>query len=281
MYYAVVMIAVLMFGLQFLCNQKYQQENGNGPMASMLFIFGTNLIGLLALLGINRFRVEYTHFTLLMAAVTAFNSMACSFCSLKALSKIDLSLYSLFSMLGGMALPFCAGILFFDEALTLGKGLCLLTVAGAMLLTLQRSGPKGGNIYYAGIFVFNGMSGVLSKLFQAASLAKTDAASYSIWSAALTAVFAGAVLLCLRQKTRPSLRAIGWMAANGVLNKVANFLLLLALVYLPASLQYPMVTGGVIIVSTLMSYFTPQKPKAREVGAVVLSFMGILLLVLL
>ena len=67
-----------------------------------------------------------------------------------------------------------------------------------------------------------------------------------------------------------SRRSLGWMAANGALNKVANLLLLLALVHLPASLQYPMVTGGTIIVSTLLSYFTPRKPKAKEIGAVAL-----------
>lgn len=181
-----------------------------------------------------------------------------------------------------MVLPFYVGIFFYDEALTLSKGFCLLTVAGAMLLTLERSELKGGGIYYAGIFVFNGMSGVLSKVFQVASLAKTTAVSYSIWSAALTAVFAGVVLLCLKGRSpRPSRRSLGWMAANGALNKVANLLLLLALVHLPASLQYPMVTGGTIIVSALLSYFTPRKPKAKEIGAVSLSFAGILLLVVL
>ncbi|MBR2969022.1 MAG: hypothetical protein IKC36_04185, partial [Clostridia bacterium] len=58
-------------------------------------------------------------------------------------------------------------------------------------------------------------------------------------------------------------------------------LLLIALTVLPASVNYPMVTGGTIIVSTLLSYLTPQKPRWREWLAVALSFTGIMLLTLL
>ena len=70
------------------------------------------------------------------------------------------------------------------------------------------------------------------------------------------------------------------MAGNGVLNRVANYLLLLSLAFLPASVQYPMITGGVMIVSTLLSYFTPNKPKLKEWLSVALSFAGIMIMVL-
>ena len=71
------------------------------------------------------------------------------------------------------------------------------------------------------------------------------------------------------------------MAAYGAVNRVANFLLLLSLAHLPASAQYPFVTGGVMIVSTLISFFTPQKPSKKELLAVALAFAGIILLVAL
>lgn len=58
MYYGIVMIAVLMFGLQFFYNQKYQQECGSSTSAAMFFMFGNSIIGLLILLAINRFQME-------------------------------------------------------------------------------------------------------------------------------------------------------------------------------------------------------------------------------
>lgn len=281
MYYGIVSAAVIMFGLQFFFNQKYEAETGNGKKASMWFILLSNAVGLVILLAVNKFRIEYTHFTLIFAFIAAVNMLLYNICSMKALGKINLSLYSLFSMLGGMVLPFCAGLFFFDEEFTAGKAVCLATVVAALLLNVKKGENKGGFIYYAGIFVFNGMSGVISKFFQALPYEKTSEAAYSVWSAFLTVVFASAALLIMhKDKTKPNLRAVLWGSGYGVLNKIANLLLLISLVHLPASVQYPMVTGGVMIVSTLLSYFTPKKPGVREIISVVLSFIGIIALVI-
>ena len=283
MYYAMVMAAVVMFGLQFFCNQQYERECKSGLSASMMFIFGGAVAGLVVLLAVNGFKWEFTPFTVLMASLAALDGMAFSFCSLKALGKINLSLYSLFSMLGGMVLPFCLGVFFFDEQFTLGKAICLVAVIAALLMSVEKGTAKGGTVYYIGVFVFNGLSGVISKFFQASELPKTSEAAYSVWTAVMTALISGLILIFVWKKSPLKLnaKALVSMAGNGILNRVANFLLLLSLAYLPASVQYPMITGGVMIVSTLLGYFSPNKPKAREWIALALSFAGIMALVLL
>ncbi|MBQ3128500.1 MAG: hypothetical protein IJC13_05635 [Clostridia bacterium] len=283
MYYAMVMAAVVMFGLQFFCNQQYERECKSGLSASMMFIFGGAVAGLVVLLAVNGFKWEFTPFTVLMASLAALDGMAFSFCSLKALGKINLSLYSLFSMLGGMVLPFCLGVFFFDEQFTFGKAICLVAVIAALFLSVEKGEGKGGTVYYIGVFVFNGLSGVISKFFQASELPKTSEAAYSVWTAVMTALISGVILIFVWKKSPLKLnaKALVSMAGNGILNRVANFLLLLSLAYLPASVQYPMITGGVMIVSTLLGYFTPNKPKTREWISLALSFAGIMALVLL
>ena len=72
-----------------------------------------------------------------------------------------------------------------------------------------------------------------------------------------------------------------YLNAYGILNKVANYMLLIALVHVPASTQYPMVTGGVMIVSTALGFLTAKKPSAKEIISVALSFAGIMALVLI
>jgi len=62
---------------------------------------------------------------------------------------------------------------------------------------------------------------------------------------------------------------------------VANYLLLLSLAQLPASVQYPMVTGGVMIVSTVIALFTHKKPGKRELFSVLFAFAGILAVTLI
>ena len=71
------------------------------------------------------------------------------------------------------------------------------------------------------------------------------------------------------------------LGAYGILNKVANYMLLIALAHVPASTQYPMVTGGVMIVSTILGFFTAKKPSKKEIISVALSFAGIMALVII
>ena len=280
MYYGLITISVFMFGINFLFNNRYQKESGSGLGATLIFTFFGNLVGLLVLLIINRFQFDVTLFTVWMAGLATLNSIAYSFCSLKAFEHINLSLYSIFAMLGGMVLPFVVGILFYHEPLTVGNTICRLLIAIALACTLKRGEKKNGFIYYAGVFVLNGMSGVISKAFQAAPYAKTNAAAYSVWIAILSIAVSGTMLLFMLKKIKkPTAKALAYVAGCGSINKVANYLLLLALAVLPASVQYPFVTGGTMIVSTVISFLLGQKPSKREIFAIALSFLGILALV--
>jgi len=67
-------------------------------------------------------------------------------------------------------------------------------------------------------------------------------------------------------------------SAKGIVNTIANFFLVIALAHVDASIQYPMVTGGVMIVSTLICFFGKNKPSKKELLAVLLSFIGLLLM---
>ena len=76
-------------------------------------------------------------------------------------------------------------------------------------------------------------------------------------------------------------QAFGVSSLNGAFNRIANFLLVISLVHLDASAQYPLVTGGVIIVSTLISLFGKNKPSNKEVMSVLMAFAGTLALFLI
>lgn len=280
-YYGLITLAATMFSVMFFFNQMFQKHYGSGLRAALLFSAGSGVSGLIVLLAINGFSFEYTHFSLIMATLTALNSLGFTFCSLKALGKINLSLYSLFSMLGGMALPFVSGILFHNEELTWGKGICFIIITLALFLTVEKSGErKGGTFYYIGIFTLNGMSGVLAKIFKAAPFEKASDAGYSILCVLVSVLLSLILLLIVKpEKKRINPGTVISMIGNGVLGRVGNWILLITLTVLPASAQYPFITGGTMILSTLICYFTPNKPKWREIVAVIVSFIGLLVLV--
>ncbi len=281
MYYAIVTVAVILFGFQFLTNSEFQKLCGNTVRAALVLSLLTGSVGVVVLFAASGFRVEFTWFSLLIAIWMAVNTLAFTFCTLKALNKINLSLYSVFAMLGGMMLPFAAGLMFFDEEMTVGKGICVVLVAAALFLTVKRGEKRGGAGWYIGIFILNGMSGVISKTFKALPYEKTSDAALSVLSALVTVVISG-VWLIFSKKPRLGMnkRVVACSLISGVCGRVGNYLLLIALAQLPASVQYPFVTGGVMIISTILCFFTKQKPTKKEILSVAVSFAGILALVL-
>lgn len=133
-----------------------------------------------------------------------------------------------------------------------------------------------------GVFIFNGMSGVLSKLFVAAPFAKVSVQGYSVLTA-LAALFLSLFVWKISKgpKLLITISAIGSMIGYGFLNRIGNLLLLIALAHLPASAQYPFVTGGVIAVSAIISYATGQKPSKQEIAAALLSVGSIAALIII
>ena len=100
-YYALIMLSVCIFGGGFALQDIYRKKRGSNLKISMESAFIGSLAGLIVLLIINGFSFEFTGFTLLMALLAALNSILFTFCAFKSLDYINLSLFSLFSMLGG------------------------------------------------------------------------------------------------------------------------------------------------------------------------------------
>lgn len=284
MYYLLVMIAVVIFGGCFSLSDAYRKTRGSGIVSSMESAFVGSAAGIIILLAVSGFHFEATPFTLLLAFVAALCGIVFTWCSFKALDRVNLSVYSVFSMLGGMALPFFQGILFYNESITVAKIVCVVFICIALALTVSKDRKSGGTWYYIGIFVLNGMSGVLSKIFTSSTLAKTGAEWFSIWIAVFTAALSGALWLLLKKRAnmpRITWKAVGISSLSGALNRVANFLLVVALVHIDASVQYPLITGGVMIVSTLICFFGKNKPTKKELLSVSMAFLGMLALFLI
>ena len=191
-------------------------------------------------------------------------------------------------MLGGMLIPFLQGIIFYNEGVTVAKATAVILIFVSLALTVDKSKKNRGWIYCIGIFIFNGMSGVITKLFNELPFPKASASGYSILAAVFTVAISGIVWFILDTKDRKlkvksadkkfTVRACAVSAASGGINKVANFMLVLALMHVDTSVQYPAVTGGVIIVSTLICFFGDKKPTRRELISVAIAFLGTLAL---
>ena len=155
MYYGIVLISVLMFGVQFYFKDKYQKESGTGASSVFVSSFIGSVVGVLCLAIINGCDFSITPFALAWSFIAAINSVLCSICSLKALEKVNLSVYSLFTMLGGMMLPFIVGLAFYNESMTVAKAICVTFVIAALFITVKWKKKTGAELYYVGVFIRN------------------------------------------------------------------------------------------------------------------------------
>ena len=129
------------------------------------------------------------------------------------------------------------------------------------------------------------MSGVLSEIFTSAPYPKADASSYSILSAFWSAVISVLILAIFFRQNEgtPKNTSISVVVSSvgGIANRVANLLLVIAVTHVDAPAQYPLVTGGVIIVSNVICCFRENKPSNKEVLSVILAFIGMLALLVI
>lgn len=284
--------STVLFSVQFLLNKFFQKREGSAAQTSVLCAAATAFFGMVLLLCQNGTALAFSLFSFVLAAVSGAKNVLMTYMSVRVMEKASLSVYSLFSMLGGMLLPFLYAILLGGESLSWQKLLCVLLLSFAMYWEMRgqkRENPDGGKqfsgalLWYMGVFVLNGLSGVFAKIHQSAPALAVSASSYTFWERLSTLLLSGILmLLFIRRGKKPHLNtpavSLSLVAAASVLNTVANLILLAALLHVDASVQYPIVTGGVIIFSLLLEPLAGTRPRRHTVTAAVLSFAGLCLL---
>ncbi len=288
--YSFLIISVLLFGFNFFFSQQYQKEEGEGRAQIISFTLFQNLAGLIVLLVINKFRFEFTWFSFLIAFLSALNAICFSLFSLKAFKHVNLSIYSICSMLGGMILPSIVGVAFFNEPFTVAKIICSALVILALVIgfkpdknsetSTQKKNKLFGMLFCLGIFITNGLSGVFSTVFALGNYEKTSAEGYSILiCACVVAITAVAYFIDFKNRNKYSLKTWAYTVGSGVLNRIGNNLLVLSLALIPASVQYPLVTIGVMISSTVIAFFTKQKVAKTDIVSLIIAVVGVVAMI--
>lgn len=262
--YLFLLLAVICFAAQFAFTKRYEEAAGQGTSATMVMLTVTSAIGFGLFFAVGGFRLEFTPVATVLALVMGIIMIPYYMLGIKVLSLGSLAVYSMFMMLGGMLVPFFYGLLFLEEPLTWGKtlGTVLLTVCIILqALEPKKSGSKGkqGLFFTLCILIFfiNGFTGVIAKAHEV-SREPVPEASFTALSCGITALLSLG-MLCAGGKNRGSVKAVftpkrlGIMAALGVAAYTGNFLHLMAAETVPASIQFPLVSGGVIVLSALVS----------------------------
>ena len=272
-YYLMIIAATVLFSVQFVLNDGYRKEAGNDWNAAAKFSLYTSITGFVALAIVNKLHFEFSWFSLIVATVYALVCIALVYSSIKAFTYANLSVYSVFMMIGGMLLPFIYGIICGEEFKLIRVACCVL-IAICVAMSINRGEHSKKAIkYYMAVFVLNGLVGVISKFHQSYTELCVDSGTFMMMTKVATVIICTALLLLQKKRNfYVNKKALTYSALYSVVNSIGNLMLLIALLHVPASVQYPIVTGGTIVCSTLFVIIRKEKLTKRELFAAIIAF---------
>jgi drug/metabolite transporter (DMT)-like permease len=299
--YIIILLAVFCFAGQFAFTKTYEGTVRQTTVTSLVMLVVTSLIGTVLYLFVGGFRVEFSSISVFWAVLFALVMIPYYMIGIKVLSLGSLAVYSMFMMLGGMLVPFFYGVWFLQESVSAAQILGTVLLTGFIILqaisqsdfkqaSKEKQSAKTKITFFVlclVIFILNGLTGVIAKAHQI-SESSVDEVSFTVISCALTAIFSMILLAFefLRNRKEKSrqvmmtlkIKPLCSMALIGVSAYTGNFLHLLAANNVPASVQFPLVSGGVIVLSALVSAFVfKEKISKKEWLSIAGSFVSTVL----
>lgn len=313
MYYAMLIGASFLFGSQFMVTKAFEKNYGKTVRASLSFsllysLFAGVIFFIIKLVSSGTV-FNLNPFSLCMAFGLSLVNILSSTIGIKTLALGDIAVYSLFLMLGGMIVPFFAGIVFLKESVSVCNliGVAIMIIALCLPVFFGKKNKNAGEAQTDGdtkkktsvffyvlcvfLFILNGLSSTLSKFNSvregAALGAEFTFYTYGIQFVISLAAFALTTALGKSDKTQSEEKqpcilfrpvAIGCGAAFGAVNGTAFLMSSVAAEHVVAVAQYPLITGATILFSSLLAFlFYREKPTALQLVQIVISLAATIL----
>lgn len=313
MYYAMLIGASFLFGSQFMVTKAFEKNYGKTVRASLSFsllysLFAGVIFFIIKLISSGTV-FNLNPFSLCMAFGLSLVNILSSAIGIKTLALGDIAVYSLFLMLGGMIVPFFAGIVFLKESVSVCNliGVAIMIIALCLPVFFGKKNKNAGEAQTDGdtkkktsvffyvlcvfLFILNGLSSTLSKFNSvregAALGAEFTFYTYGIQFVISLAAFAlttasGKSDKMQNEEKQPCILfrpvAIGCGAAFGAVNGTAFLMSSVAAEHVVAVAQYPLITGATILFSSLLAFlFYREKPTALQLVQIVISLAATIL----
>ncbi len=291
LYTLLVFVSVVFLALQFSVNKAYQKRYGAGIVASLTFTSLSGLLTALLFFCVNGFSLHVTPISLLYGCGIAVLCLTYNLIGFRIFTMGSLSIYTLFLMLGGMILPYFYGVLALNEPVTVARIVGLVILILSLLFPLLDARENGGSgktkllpFFSLCVLVFflNGGVSILSKAHQTTTYPTAGTTDFVILTnginGILSALSLGIVTLCKRRAkpipaVPPTKRWLVLMLAlaGAACNGISYFLQLVGAAHIDASMLYPLVTGGSVVLSALAGivFFREIPRKWSRIGLAV------------
>lgn len=286
MNYLLIVAANILFSLQFLMTGAYSRRNESSAAVSLTFVTGTSFIVGIYVFFVDwimgGFGIKITWYSALLSLAATVMNFVSNYFSMKSLKITNISLYSVFLMLGGMIVPSVFGVMV-GESVTVGKILCLFLIIIAMMFSIDRTdgGKKGAIKYYLGCFFANGSFGVIAKALTLSEKYGVSSNDYLFAYVMMSAVV-GFIILTIITRGKPlkhfkDVKNLGCMAGYSVFHGIAEICSLFTITNgMDVSIQQPLISGGVLIVSFFISLIMREKQTWKSVLSTVVAVLAVI-----
>lgn len=281
MNYVFVLTATVLLAFEFAFSKKYQAMEGVSAAAGLRFNVLSGLLSAFIMWALQGFKLEWSGFSMILACAMSLCALSYSLLSFQVLKLGGMALYSTFLMSGGMLLPYAYGLLFLDEKFSILRIVGVLVILVAVILsnfTKEKLSPRLLLLCIA-VFVLNGCVSVISKCHQVSSLPTVSSTAFVMYSGLCKCLFSAVFLLFFPKPVVLQRKAsLGVVAGAAIIGGASYLLQLIGAKNLPASVLYPMVTGGSIIFSAIAGrVFFKERLSRRQIASIILCFIGTLL----
>lgn len=285
MYYVYVIFATVLLAFEFSFSKKYQALEGVSLRAGLRFNALSGLFSALIMFVLLDFHPEWSLFSIVMAFCMSLCGLSYSILSFQVLKHGSMALYSTFLMSGGMLLPYLYGVLFLNEVLTLPRLAGVFIILAAVFLSnfSKQRVSKKLLLLCCAVFVLNGLVSILSKCHQISITHAPVSSSAFVMYSGIGKCLMSSIALAFCKKTNEhsalhSKSSLGVIAGAAIIGAASYFLQLVGAKELPASVLYPIVTGGSIIFSAIAGrVFFQERISMRQLFSIILCFIGTLL----
>lgn len=279
--YLLLILADILLALNFAATKAYQKNSGTSLYTGLLFNAALGFFSALLFFAVNGFKCALTPFSVVMALLMGVLCVAYTCLGFLIMERDDITLYTVFLMTGGMAVPYIWGLIFLEEPFSVLRTLGLLLIALAIVIMNTGSKPDKKTVLLClAVFFLNGFVSVISKERQIGSSAVASADFVILTGAAKAAASLAALLFTAKQKesARFNLKSVLFTFLAAALGGASYLFQLKGAINLPATVLYPFITGGSIIFTALAGrVFFGEKPKKRTLTGIALCFLGTVL----
>ena len=288
--YLMLIFSDILLAITFAVNKIYQKHMGVSIKAGFLASALMGLFSATIFFIVGGFKFSFTPFSLVMAITSTLLVTAYTIISYKILKFGTMALYTLFLMSGGMIIPYIWGLLFLGEKFSILRTLALLLIVIAIIIGNPSDKNSNKKMIYMclAIFVLNGFVSVTLKLHQIEeNFATVNESDFVVLSGFVRFLISGSFWLFLKKdknsndkiSNRKTVSLIVLMLfISSAISGISSVLQLNGASNLPATVVYPVITGGSIVFSSIAGMIMfKEKVTKRLMASIVICFAATLM----